>query len=127
VDHFQVREKPGANPTIVSYNASIVKINNATGSQVRFENKCIFFYFIKCSSPLLRWRCGCKFKSHRIVSSHLLFKCTFGFANQRYFNFRNYLHFIATNKYIFYAVFSTFDLPGVGVYWGGMGLQKFRS
>jgi hypothetical protein len=38
---------PGPNPTIVSYNASVVKIYNATSSLVRFENKNIFFYFEK--------------------------------------------------------------------------------
>jgi hypothetical protein len=36
---------PGANPTIVSYNASAVKFYNTTSSLVRFENKTIFFYF----------------------------------------------------------------------------------
>jgi hypothetical protein len=36
---------PGANPTIASYNASVVNFYNATGSLVRFENKNIFFYF----------------------------------------------------------------------------------
>jgi hypothetical protein len=29
---------PGPNPTIVSYNASAVKLYNATGSLLRFEN-----------------------------------------------------------------------------------------
>jgi hypothetical protein len=33
---------PGPNPTIVSYNATAVKIYNATSSLVRFENKNIF-------------------------------------------------------------------------------------
>jgi hypothetical protein len=37
--------KPGANPTITSYSASVVKINNAKGSLVRLENRIIFFYF----------------------------------------------------------------------------------
>jgi hypothetical protein len=32
----------GANPMIASYNASAVKINNATIRQVRFEKKNIF-------------------------------------------------------------------------------------
>jgi hypothetical protein len=32
-----------ANPTIASYNASAVKIHNASSSLVRFENKNIFF------------------------------------------------------------------------------------
>jgi hypothetical protein len=34
---------PGSNPTMVSYNASAVKIYNASSSLVRFENKNIFF------------------------------------------------------------------------------------
>jgi hypothetical protein len=38
----------GANPTIVSYNASIVKFYNTVSSLVRFEiKKNIFFYFVK--------------------------------------------------------------------------------
>jgi hypothetical protein len=36
---------PGANPTNVSYNASVVNIYNATSSPVRFYNKNIFFCF----------------------------------------------------------------------------------
>jgi hypothetical protein len=32
-------DKSVANPTVVSYNASAVNINNATSSLVRFENK----------------------------------------------------------------------------------------
>jgi hypothetical protein len=36
---------PGANPTIASYNASVVNFYNATGSLARFENKNIIFYF----------------------------------------------------------------------------------
>jgi hypothetical protein len=36
-----VRLVPGANPTIVSYKASVVKAYNATSNLVRFEN--IFF------------------------------------------------------------------------------------
>jgi hypothetical protein len=39
--------EPGANPTIASYNASAVKIYDATSSLVRFENKNIFLYFEK--------------------------------------------------------------------------------
>jgi hypothetical protein len=35
----------GANPTIVSCNASAIKIYNATNSIVQFENKNIFFFF----------------------------------------------------------------------------------
>jgi hypothetical protein len=52
----------GANPTIVSYNASVVNFYNATGSLARFENKNISFYFEKRSSLLQRWRCSCKLK-----------------------------------------------------------------
>jgi hypothetical protein len=40
-----VRVPPGANATIVSYNASAVKNYNSTSSLVRFESKSIFFYF----------------------------------------------------------------------------------
>jgi hypothetical protein len=36
----------GANPTIVSYNASAVKIYIATSSLVHYENKNIFFYIL---------------------------------------------------------------------------------
>jgi hypothetical protein len=45
---------PGANPTIASYNASVVNFCNATGSLARFENKNIIFYFKKLSSLLQR-------------------------------------------------------------------------
>jgi hypothetical protein len=38
-----------ANPTIAC--------RSATSSQVRFENKNIFFYNVKCSCLLRRWRC----------------------------------------------------------------------
>jgi hypothetical protein len=41
-----VGSAPGANPTIVSYNASAVKIYNATISLVHFENKTIFYKFV---------------------------------------------------------------------------------
>jgi hypothetical protein len=44
---------PGANPTIVSYNVSVVNFYNATGSLARLENKNISFYFEKRSSLLL--------------------------------------------------------------------------
>jgi hypothetical protein len=36
--------RPGANPKIVSYNASAVNIYNATSSLVRFGNEHIFSY-----------------------------------------------------------------------------------
>jgi hypothetical protein len=51
----------GANPTIASYNASVVNFYNATGSLARFEKKNIIFYFLKRSSLLQHWRCGWKF------------------------------------------------------------------
>jgi hypothetical protein len=35
----------GANPTIASYNASVVNSPNGTGSLARFKNKNIIFYF----------------------------------------------------------------------------------
>jgi hypothetical protein len=38
---------PEADPTIVSYNASAVKIYKATSDPMRFENKNRFFYFEK--------------------------------------------------------------------------------
>jgi hypothetical protein len=68
---------PGANPTIASYNASVVNFYNATGSLARFENKNIIFYFSKHSSLLQRWRCSWKFKNRRIGSrcSHWI-QCT---------------------------------------------------
>jgi hypothetical protein len=34
---------PWPNPTVLSYNASVVKIYNTTGNPMRFENKYIFF------------------------------------------------------------------------------------
>jgi hypothetical protein len=39
--------RPGPDPTIVSYNASVVKIYNFTGSLVRFENNFIFIFIYK--------------------------------------------------------------------------------
>jgi hypothetical protein len=52
----------------LSYNASVVKVYNATCSLERFKNKNIFFCFEKRCSLLQRWRCSCKFKSRRIGS-----------------------------------------------------------
>jgi hypothetical protein len=40
-----VMSKAGANPTIASYNASVVNFYNATSSLVRFKNKTVFFYY----------------------------------------------------------------------------------
>jgi hypothetical protein len=41
----------GANPTIVSYNAGVVKIYNATSSLAHFKDKNKFFYFEKTLRP----------------------------------------------------------------------------
>jgi hypothetical protein len=49
-------QEPGANPTIASYNASVVNFYNAAGSLARFENKNILFFFEKRSSLLQRWQ-----------------------------------------------------------------------
>jgi hypothetical protein len=56
-----ITSTPGANPTIVSYEASVVKLYNATSGIVRFENTNIVFYSEKRSSLLQRWRCSCRF------------------------------------------------------------------
>jgi hypothetical protein len=45
-------KSPAANPTTSSYNASAVKIYNATSSLVRFEINGIFCYFEERSSLL---------------------------------------------------------------------------
>jgi hypothetical protein len=60
--------KPGANPTIVSYNASVVQVFNATSSLGHFENKNISSTLKKRSSLLQRWRCSWKLKCRRIGS-----------------------------------------------------------
>jgi hypothetical protein len=65
--YTRVTAKPGANPTIASYNASVVHFYNSMSSLARFK-KNSFFYFEKRSSLLQRWRCSCKFKSRRIGS-----------------------------------------------------------
>jgi hypothetical protein len=63
-----IKNVQGVNPTIVSYNASAVKIYNATISLVRLENKNILLYFEKRFSLLQRLRWSCKFQSRRIGS-----------------------------------------------------------
>jgi hypothetical protein len=48
--HFRGEDKklnPGANPTITSYNASVVNFYNATGSLARFENKKFYLLLLK--------------------------------------------------------------------------------
>jgi hypothetical protein len=55
--------KPGTNPTTMSYNASVVKIYNATSSLVRLKNKNIFIYFKNALAYYIqRWRRSCKFQ-----------------------------------------------------------------
>jgi hypothetical protein len=44
-------KSPGANPTIVSNNATAVLISNAASSQARSENYSFFFYFEKTLQP----------------------------------------------------------------------------
>jgi hypothetical protein len=58
--------KLGANPTIASYNASVVKFYNAMGSLARLNFYLFIFFFEKRYSLLQRWRCSCKFKNRRI-------------------------------------------------------------
>jgi hypothetical protein len=67
---------PGVNPTIASYNASVVNFYNATGSLARFENKNILFYFVKHCRLLQRWRCSCKLKNRRIGSRDIAVSCS---------------------------------------------------
>jgi hypothetical protein len=44
-DKIEHGREPGADPTTSGYNASAVKIYNATSSLVRFQNKNISLYF----------------------------------------------------------------------------------
>jgi hypothetical protein len=46
-EKMYVKSTSGANPTIVSYNASVVKIYSNTGILVCFESKDFFFQFEK--------------------------------------------------------------------------------
>jgi hypothetical protein len=54
---FNAMKKPGANLTIVSYNASAVNIYNATSSLV-LKTKRIFFFSRKCSSLCTYYNAG---------------------------------------------------------------------
>jgi hypothetical protein len=60
----------GANPSIASYNASVVKMSNVTSTYpmylVRFKKKNSFFTMKERSTLLQRQRCSCKFKSRSI-------------------------------------------------------------
>jgi hypothetical protein len=42
---------------IMNYNASAVKVYNATSSLVRLEDKNVFSCFEKCSTLVQCWRC----------------------------------------------------------------------
>jgi hypothetical protein len=67
-----ITRSPGANPTIASYNASAVKIYNATNTLVRFKNKKYYLLQRKKRSSLLqRWRCRCKLRSRMIGSRYV--------------------------------------------------------
>jgi hypothetical protein len=74
---LSLRSKAGANPTIASYNASVVNFYNAsvvnfynaTGSLARLENKTFYSTLKNALSSLLQCcRCNCKFKSRSIGS-----------------------------------------------------------
>jgi hypothetical protein len=56
------------------FNASTVKIYNATSSLVRFTNKKVYSSIIKnaLAYHLQRWRCSCKIRSRRIGSCTLM-------------------------------------------------------
>jgi hypothetical protein len=62
---------PGPHPTTESYNASVVKIYNATSSLVRFKNKYIYFDFEKNALAYDNAAvvCSCKLGSRSIDSS----------------------------------------------------------
>jgi hypothetical protein len=87
----------GANPTIASYNASVVYFYNAAGSLSCFENKNIFLHWKKRTSLLQRWRCSCKFKSrigsrtlkkrwcyHQLTKPFYMYLCTIVFLSIHY-------------------------------------------
>jgi hypothetical protein len=54
----QVSLRLGATTKIVTYNASAVKINNATRNLVHSEDQNIFFFFEKRTDILERWVVG---------------------------------------------------------------------
>jgi hypothetical protein len=77
-----VLTKSEANHTTLSYNASVVKINNATNSMARFYNK---NYFLWRKNALAYYNAGvvhsCKFKSRsRIDSGKILMALPYQYA-----------------------------------------------
>jgi hypothetical protein len=61
--------RPGANPSITRYNASVVNIYKATNSIERFSIKIIIPYCKNAPAYYIqRWRYCCKFRSRRIGS-----------------------------------------------------------
>jgi hypothetical protein len=55
-DKHREKMKPGSNPTITSYNASVVKNYKTTSSLVRFQKNMILFFESAPCSLLQRWR-----------------------------------------------------------------------
>jgi hypothetical protein len=91
---------PGANPTTLSYNDSVVKIYSATNSTARFCN--IFFWYKNALAYYVqRWRCSCKFSSRRCLTTGY-----YGAVSMRQLLFQRRLSPHACNKKS-YVQFST--------------------
>jgi hypothetical protein len=58
------QEKSGANPTIASYNASVVNFYNATGSLARFKNK---YFYSTLKKALAHYNAGVVAVNKKIV------------------------------------------------------------
>jgi hypothetical protein len=62
-----VRLVPGANPTMMNYNASAVKICNATSGLVSFAIKNVFFYLEKRPSLCTTYNAGVVVENSEVV------------------------------------------------------------